>query len=85
MISNWVRQGVTLLGMGLVISQLSGCDTGQANNAPPPPEVSAAVVVTKPVSQWDSFNGRIETVESVQLRPRVSGYITTVNYHEGMR
>ncbi|KHE02262.1 acriflavin resistance protein AcrA [Pantoea stewartii] len=84
MISNWVRQGVTLLGMGLVISQLSGCDTGQANSAPPPPpEVSAAVVVTKPVSQWDSFNGRIETVESVQLRPRVSGYITTVNYHEG--
>ena len=31
----------------------------------------------------DSFNGRIEAVESVQLRPRVSGYIDKVNYTDG--
>lgn len=84
MITNWVRQGSTLLGMGLFVSLLSGCDTGQTKNAPPPPpEVSVADVLVKPVSQWDSFNGRVEAVESVQLRPRVSGYIDTVNYHEG--
>jgi len=83
MITNWVRQGSTLLGMGLLVSLLSGCDTGQTKNAPPPPEVSVADVLVKPVSQWDSFNGRVEAVESVQLRPRVSGYIDTVNYHEG--
>ncbi|MDS0115256.1 efflux RND transporter periplasmic adaptor subunit, partial [Enterobacter hormaechei subsp. steigerwaltii] len=28
-------------------------------------------------------NGRIEAVESVQLRPRVSGYIEKVNYTDG--
>ncbi|NQS85063.1 efflux RND transporter periplasmic adaptor subunit [Pantoea allii] len=83
MITNWVRQGSTLLGMGLLVSLLSGCDTGQTKNAPPPPEVSVADVLVKPVSQWDSFNGRVEAVESVQLRPRVSGYIDSVNYHEG--
>ncbi|WP_312056155.1 efflux RND transporter periplasmic adaptor subunit [Pantoea brenneri] len=84
MITNWVRQGFTLLGMVLLISQLSGCDDGVAQNAPPPPpEVSAAPVLIKPVSQWDSFNGRIEAVQSVQLRPRVSGYIESVNYREG--
>jgi len=84
MITNWVRQGFTLLGMVLLIVQLSGCDDGVAQNAPPPPpEVSAAPVLIKPVSQWDSFNGRVEAVQSVQLRPRVSGYIESVNYREG--
>ncbi len=40
-------------------------------------------MVVKSISQWDSFNGRIEAVESVQLRPRVSGYIDKVNYTDG--
>lgn len=84
MITNRVRQGLTLLGMILLITQLSGCDKGVAQNAPPPPpEVSAAPVLIKPVSQWDNFNGRVEAVQSVQLRPRVSGYIDAVNYREG--
>ena len=84
MITNWVRQGLTLLGMVVLIGQLSACDDGVAQNAPPPPpEVSAAPVLIKPVSQWDSFNGRVEAVQSVQLRPRVSGYIESVNYREG--
>ncbi|WP_243078004.1 efflux RND transporter periplasmic adaptor subunit [Pantoea sp. MQR6] len=82
--TKWVRQGSTLLGMVLLISQLSGCDNGVAQNAPPPPpQVSAADVLIKPVSQWDSFTGRVEAVQSVQLRPRVSGYINEVNYREG--
>ena len=84
MITNRVRQGLTLLGMVLLITQLSGCDKGVAQNAAPPtPEVSAAPVLIKPVSQWDNFNGRVEAVQSVQLRPRVSGYIDAVNYREG--
>ncbi|KAF6669122.1 efflux RND transporter periplasmic adaptor subunit [Pantoea sp. EKM101V] len=84
MITNRVRQGLTLSGMVIFISLLSGCDKGVAQNAPPPPpEVSAAPVLIKPVSQWDNFNGRVEAVQSVQLRPRVSGYIESVNYHEG--
>ncbi|WP_313651778.1 efflux RND transporter periplasmic adaptor subunit [Pantoea sp.] len=84
MITNRVRQGLTLFGMILLIAQLSGCDKGVAQNAPPaPPEVSAAPVLVKPVSQWDNFNGRVEAVQSVQLRPRISGYIDSVNYREG--
>ncbi|QKJ87177.1 Efflux transporter periplasmic adaptor subunit [Paramixta manurensis] len=81
---SWVSQSQRLLGTALLIALLAGCDNGVAQNAAPPaPAVSAADVVVKPISQWDSFNGRIEAVESVQLRPRVSGYIDRVNYTDG--
>ena len=79
-----VRRAVSLSGVVLLGSLLAGCDRGVAQNAPPPPpEVSVAQVVEQRVSHWDSFNGRIEAVQSVQLRPRVSGYIDQVNYREG--
>jgi RND family efflux transporter MFP subunit len=67
----------------LALAVLSGC-TGQASEgAPPPPQVGVASVEVRPVSQWDEYSGRIEAVESVDLRPRVSGYIEQVNYREG--
>ncbi|CAI2534503.1 Acriflavine resistance protein A precursor [Serratia ficaria] len=76
--------GQRLSGVALLVALLAGCDNGVAQNAaPPPPAVSAANVVIKPISQWDAFNGRVEAVQSVQLRPRVSGYIDRVNYTEG--
>jgi len=50
---------------------------------PPPPEVSVAKVVSREVSPWDEFTGRVSAVETVELRPRVSGYIERVAYEEG--
>ena len=80
----WVNVHLTALGAMFLSVLLVGCDDGVAQNAvPQAPAVSAANVVVKSISQWDSFNGRIEAVESVQLRPRVSGYIDKVNYTDG--
>jgi multidrug efflux system membrane fusion protein len=50
---------------------------------PPPPEVSVAKVISKAVSPWDEFTGRVSAVETVELRPRVSGYVERVAYQEG--
>jgi multidrug efflux system membrane fusion protein len=50
---------------------------------PPPPVVSVAKVVTREFQPWDEFTGRIAAVETVELRPRVSGYIERVAYEEG--
>ncbi|TCW50600.1 multidrug efflux system membrane fusion protein [Phytobacter diazotrophicus] len=81
---HWVNFRLNALGAVLLSVMLVGCDEGVAQNAvPQAPAVSAAYVVVKSISQWDSFNGRIEAVESVQLRPRVSGYIDKVNYTDG--
>lgn len=70
--------------LALSVAVIAGC-TGQAseNAQPPAPAVSAAPVLVKQISQWDDFSGRVEAVESVDLRPRVSGYIDRVNYTEG--
>ena len=80
----WGNIHLTALGAMMLSFLLVGCDDSVAQNAAPPaPAVSAAKVLVKSISQWDSFNGRIEAVESVQLRPRVSGYIDKVNYTDG--
>lgn len=70
--------------LALSVAVIAGCNSNAAETgAPPPPAVSAAPVLIKPIKQWDEFSGRIEAVQTVQLRPRVSGYIDSVNYREG--
>ena len=66
------------------LAAVAGCRGEAASESmPPPPEVSVATVVVKEVRPWDEFTGHIEAVETVELRPRVSGYIDRVNYVEG--
>ncbi|MEO8670777.1 MAG: efflux RND transporter periplasmic adaptor subunit [Tahibacter sp.] len=68
----------------LVSLSLAGCGTHAETSAgPPPAEVSVATVVSKNVHQWDDFTGRVAAVETVELRPRVSGYIERVAFAEG--
>ena len=73
---------------GLIAAALlcaSGCGKsgGGAQQAPPPPQVSVAKVVEKRVKDWDEFTGRLQAVETVEIRPRVSGYIDQVAFAEG--
>lgn len=72
----------------LTAAVLAACTSEAAQNdasaAPPPPEVSVAQVLSKPVQQWDEFTGRVTAVETVDLRPRVSGYVERVAYAEGL-
>jgi len=65
---------------------LAGCSdaTGKAAaQAPAAPPVSAALVIEKPVAETQEFSGRLEAVEHVEIRARVSGFITAVNFKPG--
>ncbi|MGO4549482.1 efflux RND transporter periplasmic adaptor subunit [Lysobacter sp. 2RAF19] len=73
----------TLALAALLPIALSACTSEAAPAAPPPPEVSVATVLSKDVAEWDEFTGRVQAVETVDLRPRVSGYVQDVAYHEG--
>jgi RND family efflux transporter MFP subunit len=54
--------------------------------APPPPrapEVTVAAAVAREVADWSEFTGRFEAVNSVEVRPRISGYVQRVAFAEG--
>jgi len=48
-----------------------------------PPSVTVAAVEQREIVEWDEFTGRTEPVESVEVRPRVSGYIEKVHFQSG--
>src|SRR5690349_8739556 len=50
---------------------------------PPPPSVSVAPVLQRDLAEWDEFSGRLQAVDQVEIRPRVSGYIKHVTFTEG--
>jgi RND family efflux transporter MFP subunit len=53
----------------------------------PPPEAPPAVEVGRPLAQqvtdWDDYSGRFEALDWVEIRPRVSGAIQSVNFEDG--
>jgi RND family efflux transporter MFP subunit len=67
----------------LTLAFLTSCGKGGGPSAPPPPQVSVATVLEKRVKDWDEFTGRLQAVETVEIRPRVSGYIDKVAFTEG--
>ncbi len=69
----------------LIATAIAACssEAAPADAMPPAPEVSVATVLSKQVRQWDEFTGRVAAVETVELRPRVSGYIERVAFQEG--
>ena len=48
-----------------------------------PPEVTVAKVISRKIKDWDEYTGRFQAVDTVEVRPRVSGYIEQVLFHEG--
>lgn len=78
--------GFAVLGLSAVLAAmlLQGCSEPQASVAPPPPPtVSVAPVTEREVVYTDEFPGRIEAVERVEVRARVSGYIESVHFAPG--
>ncbi len=71
---------------------LTGCSAsvgqptaGPAKVAPPAAQVTVAEVVHRPLRDWSEFTGRLEAVQSVEIRPRVGGYIDHIAFQEGAR
>ena len=81
---NFLRQFV----IGIVSASAAGLVTGcghaaaQSQNRPAP-AVTVAPVEQKEIVEWTEFTGRTEPVESVEIRPRTSGYIQEVRFQSG--
>src|SRR2546423_14232287 len=70
------------LGLLLFLTAEVGCKRATAPEQAPLP-VNVLTVIEKEVNEWDEFTGRLEPVESVEVRPRVSGYITEIHFEAG--
>jgi multidrug efflux system membrane fusion protein len=70
---------ISTLGLTLF---LAGCGAKSAD-PPPPPAVTVAPVLARDINEWDEFTGRLQAVDEVEIRPRVSGYIKRVTFPEG--
>lgn len=63
---------------------IAGCNSESGTPVEsPPPDVMVASVLSRSVRTWDEFNGRVRAIQTVELRPRVSGYINRIAYKEG--
>src|SRR5690606_11642661 len=79
------RRVARLLPLLLAAALATACSSSASDGAEtmPAPEVSVARVLEREVRQWDDFTGRVVAVETVELRPRVSGYVQRVAFEEG--
>jgi RND family efflux transporter MFP subunit len=70
------------VGFLLVLLAEIGCRKASAPSQGPLP-VNVVTAIEKEVNEWDEFTGRLEAVEFVEIRPRVSGYITEIRFNAG--
>lgn len=81
-----LRSIALTFGVCAAFALVAGCSRGVAHQkpaAPPAAAVTVAPVEQQDVVEWDEFTGRIEAVESVEVRPRISGYIREVRFQSG--
>jgi len=70
--------------IALLALSLSGCgDKPPQQAAAGPPPVTVAQPTKRTVTDWDEFTGRFEAVEEVQVRARVGGFVTSVEFRDG--
>ena len=67
----------------LLALTLSGCGDKPAPQAAAPPSVTVAQPTKRTVTDWDEFTGRFDAVEEVQVRARVGGFVTNVEFRDG--
>src|SRR5438552_242123 len=62
---------------------LIGCNRPPTPPPPPPPAVTVTRPLEREVIEWDEYTGRLDPVESVEVRARVSGLLESVPFKEG--
>ena len=75
----------TAMSRALLVALAVVCQFGAASAQQPPQALPVTVAhpLAKRITQWDEFSGRFEAVQSVEVRPRVTGFIENVHFKDG--
>lgn len=76
-----------LIALCLAAGAGAGCSPAQSQGGGPggPPPVSVAPAVERTMQTHEDFSGRIEALETVELRSRVAGTLERMHFREGQR
>ena len=78
------RRPLFLLAFGMALaSATTGCRKSQDGSGPSPPKVSVAHPIVHEIVEWDEYTGRLQATETVEVRPRVSGYVQSITFADG--
>lgn len=72
---------ITTLSAALLL--ITGCGRQAAQQQPPAPTVTVAPVESQELVEWEEFTGRTDAMETVEVRPRVSGHVQEVRFQSG--
>ena len=69
-------------GVAALALLLAACGS-RAPEGPPPPKVTVVQPVAREITEWDEYTARLDAIDSVEVRPRVSGYLQSVHFVDG--
>lgn len=82
-----VAVAAALSGGAFVLADIRGHDAKATETATAAPSaaipVSVATVQSRDIVPWEEFSGRLEAVDKVEVRSRVSGQVQAVHFREG--
>jgi RND family efflux transporter MFP subunit len=76
------RSNVRVSALVAVALALASC-TGRPASAPPAPKVKVVQPLAREITEWDEFTARLEAIDSVEVRPRVGGYLESIHFQDG--
>jgi RND family efflux transporter MFP subunit len=75
----------SLYALSALLLLMAACTQQQPTAAPPPPpKVTVSQPVNREVVEWEEYTGRLEAVESVEVRARVNGYLQSIHFKNGV-
>lgn len=81
---NATRLGFLLSASALLVVGLAACGRGQQQSAAhAPPTVTVARPVQRTVVDYDEYVGRFVALDSVEMRSRLSGYLSAIHFTDG--
>src|SRR6266700_4582177 len=74
---------VTFSGLAALGWLAAACNHSKTTTPRPPPAVTANQPAQREVVEWDEYPGRLEAVDMVEVRARISGYLQSVHFKDG--
>src|ERR1700729_3093912 len=80
----WQRAAIVALpSVATALIAISGCQNRNTYVPPPPPQVIVTTPVVKNVTLYHEFPGNTQASQSVNIVPRVLGYIDSIHFGDG--